>query len=155
MADRMRRRGERMMACTLLVASWGCAHGYAIKLSTQPLDGVDPAVVGELSEAATSRGLLASMVAHRNTDSPDLKLTSSFSKEISTRPHDAIVVDIVYSDEQSSKQDITVIENFASGMEPPVKQQIDAIADDCYALLVKAVGPDKVAIERGPARRPW
>src|SRR5882724_4504290 len=116
----MCRIGEwAILGATLL----GCTHGYAVKLNATHLDQVDPAVVAKLSDAAISRGLTAAMLAHRNIDAPSRNLTSAFSKEISTRPHDAIEMNIFYSDGKSSERGIFVfIEKIVTGMEAPVKQ---------------------------------
>jgi hypothetical protein len=140
------------------VALIGCSHGYAVTLRTSRLDAVDPVVIAQIGDAASARGLATGMVAHRNDDSPDKSLTSSFHKQVSERWHgnDAIHMNVVYSDQRSSDQWVVVfIENFWSGMEPPIKQQIDALAADCYELLAKAFGPNKVTVETGPAQRPW
>jgi uncharacterized protein YqeY len=146
----MSRAASWIAFCLLLI---GCTPGYSVRLDTSGLQQLDPMLVGQLEDVARSNGLVASMVAHRNDR--DRTLTSAYRKELSAKRHDAIQMSVIYSDQQSSEQSLTVfIDNRLRGMEPAVKSQIDALADDCYEVLVKALGRNRLTIERGPASLP-
>ena len=143
-----------IVLATALIA---CATGYEVRLHATRIEQVDPTLAAQLGDIARAKGLVARMVEHRNINAPDFSLTSHYSKELSPKPHDAIRIDVIYSDERSASQSIHVfIENRVSGMEPPVKREIDALGDACYDLLARAVGRDKVSVEKGPVPYgPW
>jgi hypothetical protein len=85
---------------------------------------------------------------------PD-QLVSSYSKQLSDKPHDSISIDIFCQGIRNPPASLlVVVQNKLRGMEQPVKDQIDALGDRFEEELSSAVGRDKVTVERKPASLP-
>ena len=140
-----------MRALTLL-ALFGLAcstTGYVVTVEATVHDQLGPTLSGLESCAQDN----AFDVVAKHEERPD-GVRSSYSKWISSRPHDVISFD-VWADflNQTPARVRIYVQDRWHGMEPATKAEIDRVSDQVFAMLRERFGKD-VSIQRNATAPP-